>query len=167
MEEDRLAKLTEWLNRHGCINRSDDIPDYEYTTDENGGIILTKYIGDEKKVVIPDSGGGHPVVKLDGTFRDCKKVKAVTIPDSVTDVDDDTFKGCEKLTELTLSKNLKSFFNPSRCYKLRKIIVRGSRTMIRIYGKKVTIYCPVDSEAWKYCEREKIKHKPLETDSTE
>ena len=42
---------------------------YEYELDEDGNATLTKYTGSEAEVVTPKTIDGHPVTRLEGTFR--------------------------------------------------------------------------------------------------
>ena len=42
---------------------------YEYELDEDGNATLTKYTGSETEVVTPKTIDGHPVTRLEGTFR--------------------------------------------------------------------------------------------------
>ena len=83
---------------------------YRYDVTENG-IILTSYKGDDGELVIPSVIGKYDVVAIaEYCFspdqprlvwekrRSRRAITAVTIPDSVSDVSDSAFEGCEQLT---------------------------------------------------------------------
>ena len=54
---------------------------------------------------IPAEVDGYPVTELRGCFANTSSLKKVTIPDSVTKIDDSTFSGCYNLSEITMSAN--------------------------------------------------------------
>lgn len=95
--------------------------DFIYT-EVPGGVIITKYIGADKNVIIPASIDDKPVIYIDsstfrnvekilqsveihanimsitnGTFKNCTALKSIDIPKSVKVVADDSFDGCEQL----------------------------------------------------------------------
>ena len=49
---------------------------YEYELDEDGNATLTKYTGSEAEVVTPKTIDGHPVTRLEGTFRQPEEEEA-------------------------------------------------------------------------------------------
>ena len=56
--------------------------------------VLVEYTGEDTDVVIPDS-----VTELgDWCFNGCESLESITIPDSVTSLGDDCFAGCDDLT---------------------------------------------------------------------
>lgn len=68
--------------------------DYEYRI-ENGGIILTKYTGNDTEVTVPVSYIDAPVLKLEKAFQDNASVTSVIIPDGITSIDDNA-SACSK-----------------------------------------------------------------------
>ncbi len=89
--------------------------EFEYEINGTGdGIIITKYVGTSKDVVIPAEIDGLPVVTLaykkDPTTKEYvgafmgSDIRAVIIPDTVTDIAPYTFSDCTALTQVTFGK---------------------------------------------------------------
>jgi restriction system protein len=118
-------------------------------------------------------------------FRDCKALLNITIPDSVTIIEDDAFLGCESLTSISIPNGVKSIgdnvFNDCKnltsviigngvtsigdrafydCEKLTSIVIPNSVTSIGEYAflgcDKLTIYANEGSYAAKYAEEKYI-----------
>ncbi len=67
---------------------------------ENGAVTLTAYAGSGGAVEIPRSVDGLPVTKIGSWAFSYRKLMSVTIPDSVTQIGEDAFKGCSDLTPM-------------------------------------------------------------------
>ena len=100
--------------------------DYSYLRrEEDDGIAISKYKGNDISVEIPSEIGGKTVVSIcygafEGkdiesviipdsvieivsfAFSDCKSLKNVEIPDSVTKIDDYAFSKCDSLKSITI-----------------------------------------------------------------
>ncbi len=72
--------------------------------EEAGKQILTKYVGTEKHVVVPD---GIDVIEY-SSFEDCQQIESVILPDSVIQIGNFAFGNCTGLKSIELSDNLKS-----------------------------------------------------------
>lgn len=95
--------------------------DFIYT-EVFGGVIITKYIGTDENVAIPEKINGKPVIYIDssifcnvagilksveiyanitsiisGTFKNCTSLQSVDIPKSVKSISDDAFDGCDNI----------------------------------------------------------------------
>ena len=65
--------------------------------------VLEKYNGNEKNVVIPET-----VTKiLDEAFKGCKTVEKIVMPSSVTSLGKGVFRDCSELKAITLSSNIR------------------------------------------------------------
>lgn len=121
----------------------------------NGTITINGYTGPGGEVIIPATTNGLPVTTIgDGAFYNCTNVANVTIPGSVTSIDDWAFAQCS-LTNVTLGtgivaigqaafggcSNLNSFAIPNSvtnigewafwyCYSLRTVTIPDSVTGI-------------------------------------
>lgn len=90
--------------------------DYMYRLTDDGTITLVNYIGSAKAVTIPEKIDGKKVTEIynwcfgaqditsvtmgsnirrigNGSFLECKKLKTITLPDSITYIDDYAFNG--------------------------------------------------------------------------
>jgi len=78
-------------------------------TADDDGIIITKYIGSDTKdtnVVIPSTIEGLPVTGIDASiFAFCTRLPSVTIPDSVTSINEYAFDWCGNLTSILVDEN--------------------------------------------------------------
>ena len=144
------------------------MPDFEYTRDTDGDIILTKYTGNEGNVVIPREYTGCRVVGIGrSAFKGCSSLTSVTLPDNVTYIGGSAFSGCSRLISVIIHDSVTTIDLGafSGCSRLISVIIHDSVTRIRGSAfegcKKLTVYCPENSEAWKYCEEQQIPHKPL------
>lgn len=109
------------------------IPEFEYIV-ENGGITITKYLGKQTSVQIPNMIGQLPVRKIgERAFAD-SKVKSVTIPKDCTEIDWFAFYGCYALTTVHIPKSVNS-------------IGYGAFDGC---SKRLTIYCDNNSFAHQY-----------------
>ncbi|MDO4460004.1 MAG: leucine-rich repeat domain-containing protein [Clostridia bacterium] len=78
---------------------------------DNGTFAVMEYHGDEKNVIIPDTYCGAPVSLLfDKLFAGHTEIESVNIPDTVTDIGEFLFEGCENLRHIKLPDALESIW---------------------------------------------------------
>lgn len=89
---------------------------------ENG--VLTKYVGTEKEVVIPEG-----TLSI-GAYAFCEngKLTKVWIPDSVTVIGNNAFEKCKKLEDITLPARLTEIGDQAfrLCKKLKRVEIPGT-----------------------------------------
>ncbi len=100
-------------------------------------------------ITVPSSLDGYPVTGLGNyIFSNCTNLKTVTIPNSVTSIEDAAFYGCSSLKTVTIPNSVTSIGDSvfSRCSSLTTVTIPNSVTSIEddaFYGcsslKTVTI----------------------------
>ena len=75
--------------------------DYEYSLLNGGTVSITKYVGSDSDVTIPDVIDGKKVMSIGGSaFSDCTTIKSIIIPNGVTEISYYAFKNCTALTDI-------------------------------------------------------------------
>lgn len=91
------------------------------------------YRGD---IVIPETilfeGVKYRVIELDRTFEDCRGLKSIVLPKSLTTINWFSFKGCSQLTSVSIPYGVKSIYMDAfaGCKKLTSINIPDSVTSI-------------------------------------
>ena len=77
--------------------------EFYYKQMEDSSYCVTGYRGDEAEVVIPERHWGQPVTALfDGLFCGHQEITSVHIPETVSQMGEFIFDGCENLRHLEL-----------------------------------------------------------------
>ena len=104
---------------------------FDYSLDEDNQATITGYRGTAVNVFVPETLDGYRVVGIgEAAFEGNKRIKSVSIADSVETIGYRAFQGCTALERVTLPENEKfveiqsSAF--SGCAKLREIAFRAS-----------------------------------------
>ena len=80
--------------------------DFRYSI-RGGAVSITEYVGTSAEVKIPATLGGYPVRAIDDrAFADCRTLKAVEIPEGVTQIGWFAFSGCVMLERVTISESV-------------------------------------------------------------
>jgi hypothetical protein len=74
--------------------------------EDNETIIITKYNGSVKDVIIPETINGLHVVGIGYVAFESNQLTSVDIPNSVTSIEGYAFQGCTGLTSLTIPNNV-------------------------------------------------------------
>ena len=111
---------------------------YTFEPHNDGTVKLTGFSTTAKAAdaVIPSPVQGHPVTSIgDGAFYDCKKLKTVTLPDSVTSVGTVSFYECTNLVEVNLGNSVVSIGINAfvHCTRMVKLTIPQSIQVIK-YG---------------------------------
>jgi hypothetical protein len=81
---------------------------FAYSTNQ-GGITITGYDCSSEVAVIPAVIDGLPVNRIGaGAFLGCRRLTSVTLPPSVTHLDQSAFQGCSGLKQVELPSGLRS-----------------------------------------------------------
>ena len=120
--------------------------DWEYSVDGNEATI-TGYSGSGGAVVIPSTLGGYDVTSINrSAFSGSDKITSVSIPSSVTDLDNGVFKDCTKLETVDFLPGSTITLLPGEAFKgctsLKNINIPDSVTHIgRYYSNYVFEGC--------------------------
>lgn len=110
------------------------IPDYltkmnfEYTI-SNNEVTITRYIGEDSNVIIPDIIENLPVVAIgDSAFRYDSNIISITLGNNITKIEEGAFYGCTLLTNVFLPEKLQIIesFAFDNCKKIYDINIPNS-----------------------------------------
>ena len=108
---------------------------FMYKLVEDNSNCITGYRGDEAKVVIPDNR--NVTVLYDKLFAGHKEITSVYIPDTVTDMGEFVFDGCENLRQIQLPSGLTSLWGYTFCRSgFEEIILPDKLTFLPPYAFK-------------------------------
>ena len=83
--------------------------DYEYTVLDDGTVSITKYNGTAAELTIPSAIDGKTVTTIgENCFSNNASLTSIVMPDTVLYAEKGAFMWCSKLTNITLSANLKT-----------------------------------------------------------
>lgn len=106
---------------------------YEYDIQDDGSIIITKYIGNESVVEIPSTINGRRVTLIGfESFRACNSITSITIPSGIEYLGEYAFFDCVNLTSITIPNSV-TYIGAnafSNCTSLTKISIPNSVTYI-------------------------------------
>ena len=89
-----------------CGPKKEEKTDFSYVMNSTGEWVrLVRYNGESAQVVIPDQLKGKPVKEIGAyTFAFSPHVTEITIPASITKIDDPSFSGLPKLEKITVAE---------------------------------------------------------------
>lgn len=76
----------------------------------SGGIVITKYKGDEKTVVVPSIIDNKKVISVGTSFSGNVNLETLVLSDNITEITEDTcdLSNCDSLTSLTIPAELET-----------------------------------------------------------
>lgn len=122
------------IKPHGFIRYVTDTA-FEYT-EVDGGIVLTKYTGENKDIIIPSKIDGKAVLSLKGTFCADGNIRNVRVSEGVVSIDYMAFWHCVSLESVTLPDSVETVGHAAfdRCISLEKIRLGKNLTDIMPYA---------------------------------
>ena len=80
--------------------------DYEYSLLDDGTIEISKYIGSDKEITIPDTIDGKKVTSIGNyVFEHCIGLESITIPENITNIENMAFHICTNLESINVDVN--------------------------------------------------------------
>lgn len=160
--------------------------DLEYEVLDRG-VIITKYTGSSRDVVIPDEIDGVAVVEIgfyafeakydvrsvvvpetvtligECAFMDCASLETVNIPEAVTGIDRGAFAACTSLKEITIPSNVTYVREEAftACESLTSLTINNPALAYESWGLEelpdLTVYAPEGSEVLQWAGETGIK----------
>ena len=106
---------------------------FKYETNGASSISITGYTGTEGVVTIPNEIDGYKVTQIaKEAFKENEIITSVTIPDSVTIINDSAFYSCTKLESVTMGNSVKELgsYAFSNCTKLSSVKLSSVLTTV-------------------------------------
>ena len=155
--------------------------DFEYVI-EGGQAKITKYVGNDQYIAIPDSIEGAPVTEVsyyafeanydivsvqlpetvtligEDAFMDCSALEEVNIPEAVTGIDRGAFVACTSLTEVTIPQNVAYVHEEAftACEGLTTLRILNPDLKYENWGLEelpnLTVYAPEGSEGLRWAQ---------------
>ena len=99
-----------WVDDVSWIKAADITPTSTFGYRVKDGVAtITKFRGKQKKVSIPASIDGYPVVAIgDSAFENCANLETVAIPSGVISIGDDAFGGSTSILSVTIPNSVLS-----------------------------------------------------------
>ncbi len=114
-----------------------DSPDFRYERLQDGTLRILEYTGSRAHLRIPERLDGRPVSKIGrGAFSECSFLVSVTLPQSVTEIDDFAFNSCTALQDISIPNGVTVIGEHafSRCGRLREVYLPDSVREIGSYA---------------------------------
>ena len=94
--------------------------------------IITDYVGSASYLPIPEYINGYRIISIGGAFEACTNLTSVTIPNSVTNIDNYAFHNCIGLEYIVISNSVKSIGNSAfhGCTNLTSVTIGNRVTSI-------------------------------------
>jgi tetratricopeptide (TPR) repeat protein len=129
---------------------------FQTKANDDGGVTIVKYAGEDTQVVIPASIGGKPVTAIGERAFEQKQLTSVGIPESVKTIGDSAFSG-NQLKSVTIGNSVKTIGNRAFAGNyLTSVVIPDSVVTIgnHVFGdnplENVTIGANVNIGEWHY-----------------
>ena len=112
--------------------------DFEYLLLDDGTIEITRYVGSDTKLIIPDKINDKKVTRIgDNTFYNCTNVEAIEIPTTIKSIGYNAFYGCTELEDV--------YYNGDSDYDLDELIEIDDGNDSLLYDVSIHYYHMEDS----------------------
>ncbi len=95
---ENCTSFMDYLNEEGIGSFNQFSGDYAYLYSEGDTITLSKYLGTENEVIVPEKIDGKVFAKIgEKAFEGCRNIESIVLPESITDIRKSAFINCESL----------------------------------------------------------------------
>lgn len=134
--------------------------DYQYRTNDDGTVTITKYVGSGGNITIPAEIDGKVVSAIGntfsekGAFQDCDTISSVIIPKSITEIQDNAFYNCTGLRTVEISSGVSLIRNCAfaGCSNLQSVYFEGDAPQLGNYVfdcvPQITVYYNDKTNGW-------------------
>ena len=120
LDSDRLNEIAKYsLEIHNGNSKLLHQGEYLFYA-ANSAYYLINYVGNEKKLMLPQNCNGLDYVINAFAFYNCSNLIEVIIPDGITGIGDHAFEGCNWLTEVVIPKSV-TYIGGSAFYGCREL----------------------------------------------
>lgn len=112
--------------------------DFEYTILKDGSLEISKYYGIDSIVTIPSTINGKIVTSIgENAFLNCYRIKCLNIPNTVKNINPDSFYQCDRLEKFCVEEN-NQYYTSDNC----GCLISKDRKRFVCYpvGRKSTFY---------------------------
>lgn len=151
---------TSFVNSSATQEEITDAAEFETTVNQDGTVTVKRYLGSGGDVVIPSEIDGKQVTaigntfEITGAFQNCTTVTSVTIPEGVTEIQDNAFYSCTALETVTIPASVTLLRNCAfcDCPNLRAVYFEGDAPQQANYvfdsTENVTMYYRDGASGW-------------------
>ena len=125
---------------------------YKFGVKIDGTLSISKYLGSDANVVIPENYNGKSITSIGGSaFEGKNRMKSVTLPSTLTRISSNAFENCSQLKEIHVPNKVTEIgYNAFRgCTNLKYAVIPQSVTQIGSWA-----FESCSSELMIYCEAE-------------
>ena len=104
------------------------VPAYEYRVDSNGNVTITKFKYDYFTVSLPKTINGQTVVSVGSNAFKAKGMTNLSIPDTVTKIENGAFQSCASIKRLNIPNSVTHIYSNAfeNCTSLKEINIPAS-----------------------------------------
>ena len=100
--------------------------DFGYSLNPDGTVDVRSYIGNERKIVVPDKLGGKEVSGVGNmAFANLKDIESVELPEKISEINFGAFQGCTSLISFVIPQNVTSIGDSTfnGCTSLKSVMI--------------------------------------------
>ena len=133
---------------------------YKFGVKIDGTLSISKYLGSDANVVIPENYNGKSITSIGGSaFEGKNRMKSVTLPSTLTRISWNAFENCSQLKEIHVPNKVTEIGDNAfqGCTNLKYAVIPQSVTEIgrcafKSCSSELMIYCEAETRPSGYCD---------------